>query len=43
MREARIDESVCAIDYRWPMGGTGVLEHCRRRYLHIFTPAPEFS
>jgi hypothetical protein len=22
MREARIDESVCAIDYRWPMGGT---------------------
>jgi hypothetical protein len=23
MREARIDESVCAIDYRWPMGGTG--------------------
>jgi len=23
MREARIEESVCAIDYRWPMGGTG--------------------
>jgi hypothetical protein len=22
MREARIEESVCAIDYRWPMGDT---------------------
>jgi hypothetical protein len=29
MREARIDESVCAIDYRWPMGGTGVLLNAR--------------
>ena len=25
MREARIDGNVLAIDYRWLMGGTGVL------------------